>query len=151
MAMTVAGPALTRLRGATFGALVMLIIQVAVGIAVNLYVTVPAADKGSSVLTGIGRALSNGPAALAIHAGLGLLLILASVGLLIRAIIVRYWSVVVLSALGLLAVLAAAAYGSRFVSTSQNSASLAMALATAFAMLCYAVTLFLLSGPRRAH
>ena len=140
---------LWRLRGQAFGALVMLIIQFAIGMVVNLYGTVPNADKGSGFLTAIGRAFSNGPAVLAIHAALGLLILLAAAALLVRAILARLRAVIGLSAVGLLAVLAAAAGGASFVGNGLASASLTMALATAAAMLCYAVCLMALSAGRR--
>jgi hypothetical protein len=136
------------LRGASFGALVMLIIQFAIGMVVNLYVTVPSADRGSSFLTAIGRALSHGPAALAVHAGLGLLLILAAVALIVRALQARHTAVLVLSVAGLLAIIGAAVNGAGFVANSSNSASLVMALSTAVAMLCYAISLFVLGSSR---
>jgi hypothetical protein len=141
---------LASLRGASFGALVMLIVQFAIGIVVNLYVTVPSADHGSGFLTAIGRALSRGPAALATHAGLGLLIILAASGLIVRALLARHAAVLVLAVAGLLAILGAALNGVRFVESGAASASFAMALATAVAMLCYAIRLFVLGSSRAA-
>ena len=101
---------LARLRGQTFGLLVMLIVQFAIGVVVNLYVTVPAADKGG-FFGALGKAFSNGPAALASHAGLGLLIVLAALALIVRAIIIRHTPTIVLSVLGLLSIVAAAANG----------------------------------------
>jgi hypothetical protein len=142
-----AGRQLWPLRGAAFGALVMLIIQFAIGIVVNLYETVPKADKGSGFLTAVGRALSGGPAGLAAHAGLGLLIFLAAIALLVRAIIAGQRVTIGLSAVGLLAIVTAAVNGARFVSDGgQASTSLTMALATAVAMLSYAACLLALSG-----
>jgi hypothetical protein len=132
---------------ASFGALVMLIVQFAIGIVVNLYVSLPAADRHSGLLAAIGRAFSNGPAALAVHAGLGLLLLLAAVAVVVRSAMARHVPVIVTSIVGLLAILAAAANGASFVGDGgQSNASLAMALATAVAMLCYAVSVFVLGG-----
>jgi uncharacterized Tic20 family protein len=136
---------LAALRGASFGALVMLIVQFAIGIVVNLYVTVPAADKGG-LLSAIGKSLSNGPVSLAVHAVLGLLIILAAVALVVRAALLRHTLVLVLSVVGLLAIVAAALNGARFVADGgPANASLAMALSTAVAMLCYTISLFVLS------
>jgi len=137
---------LARLRGQTFGALVMLIVQFAIGVVVNLYVTVPAADRGG-FFGALGKALTNGPAALASHAGLGLLIVLAALALIVRAIIIRHTPTIVLSVLGLLSIIGAAANGIRFVSDGgADNASLAMALAAAGAMLWYAISLFILGG-----
>ena len=47
------------LRRASLAALVLLLIQYGIGIGVNLYVTVPAADQGHT----ISSAISNGPGA----------------------------------------------------------------------------------------
>jgi hypothetical protein len=142
------GRALLALRGSSFGALVMLIIEFALGIWVNLYATIPASDKGG-LLAAIGKALSNGPASLATHAGVGLLIVLAALGAIVRAVIARHTAGIVLSVIGLLAVAGAALNGARFVADGgQNNASLAMALLTAVAMLCYAVLVFILGSAR---
>jgi hypothetical protein len=129
-----------RLRGASMGALVMLILEFALGIGVNLYIT-PA--KG-----GIGKAFTNGPL-LALHAVLGLLLILAAIGLLVQAIQARHRAVIAVSALGLIAVLAAAFNGTAFLSNQDKGTSMGMAMATAVAMFCYAVCLRIIPPPGR--
>jgi hypothetical protein len=67
------------LRRSSFAAFVMLVVQFALGIYVNLYVIVPGADHGH----GFGQAIANGPAGLALHIVLGLLLILAALGFLV--------------------------------------------------------------------
>ena len=121
-----------RLRGSSLGALVMLILQFALGIGVNLYIS-PA--KG-----GFGEAFSNGPL-LAIHAILGLLLILAAISQLVLAIRVRHTAMIALSAIALIAIAVAASSGASFLSDQAEGSSLGMALATAVAMLCYAVCL----------
>ena len=128
-----------RLRGSSMGALVMLILQFALGIGVNLYIS-PA--KG-----GFGEAFSNGPL-LAIHAAFGLLLILAAIGHLVLAIRVRQTVMIALSAVGLIAIVAAASSGASFLSDQAEGSSLGMGLATAVAMLCYAVCLRI-AGERR--
>jgi hypothetical protein len=122
----------TRLRGSSMGALVMLILQFALGIGVNLYVS-PA--KG-----GIGAAFSNG-ALLALHAVLGLLLIIAAAGHLVLSVRARRTGQLVLSAVGLIAILVAASGGAEFLSSHGNAQSMGMALAAAVAMLCYAICL----------
>jgi hypothetical protein len=140
---------LAGLRGNTFGALALLIVQFAIGIVVNLYATIPAKDEGSGIFGAIGRALTNGPASLATHAGVGLLIVLAAVALVVRSIVTRHTASIVLSVIGLAAIVTAALNGARFVADGgQASASLAMALATAVAMLCYAIGLLLLGFSR---
>jgi hypothetical protein len=136
---------LAALRGNTFGVLAMLIVQFAIGIVVNLYATIPAKDRGSGIFGAIGRALTNGPASLAAHAGLALLIVLAAVALVVRSIVTRHTASIVLSAIGLAAIVSAAFNGARFVADGgPANASLAMALSTAVAMLCYAIGQLLL-------
>ena len=138
-----AGPAraLSRLRGASSGALVMLVIQFALGVGVNLYIT---PKQG-----GVSEAFTNGPL-LALHAVLGILLVIAAIDLLVRAILVRHRVVIVVSAIGLLAIIAAAGSGIAFLSDGQNGSSMGMAIAGCVALLCYAVCLRVLCVPERA-
>ena len=126
-----------RLRGASMGLLVMLIIQFALGTAVNIYIT---PHKG-----GLGEAFSNGPL-LVLHAILGILLVLASIDMLIRSIMAGHRIVIVTSAIGLIAILGAAFNGVGFLKHHNNGASLGMTLTAAVAMLCYAVALRVLSS-----
>jgi hypothetical protein len=124
---------LAALRGNTFGALAMLIVQFAIGSVVNLYATIPA-----------------GPASLATHAGLGLLIVLAAVALVVRSIASKHAASIVVSVIGLAAIASAALNGARFVADGgPASASLAMALSTAVAMLSYATGLLVLGFSRR--
>jgi hypothetical protein len=140
---------LAALRGNAFGALAMLIVQFAIGSVVNLYATIPARDKGSGIFGAIGRALTNGPASLATHAGFGLLIVLAAVALVVRSIVTRHTPSIVLSVIGLAAIVSAALNGARFVADGgPASASLAMALSTAVAMLSYGTGLLLLGFSR---
>ncbi len=135
-----AARAMARLRSASMGALAMLVIQFALGVGVNLYIT---PDKG-----GVSEAFSNGPL-LALHSVLGLLLIIAAIDLLVRAILVRYRPVVVASAIGLIAILGAAFNGIGFLRNGHNASSLGMAIAACVAMLCYAVCLRVLGSSSR--
>jgi hypothetical protein len=135
-----------RLRGASLGAAVMLVIQFGLGIGVNLYIALPAAGSGGR---SIGDAFSSG-ALLALHAVFGLLLIVAAVALLVRAVIAKNRPVIVTSSIGLLAIIAAAGSGASFVTDGMNGASLGMALATGVAMLCYLASLFILGRPAQS-
>jgi hypothetical protein len=128
---------LDRLRGSSMGAMVMLILQYALGMGVNLFVT-----PGK---TGFSEAFKNGPV-LALHAILGLLLLLAAIGLLVRAIMARHRAVIIAAAIGLVAIIAAAGSGVSFLTSSTRGASMGMAMATAVAFLCYALCLLLLGS-----
>ncbi len=131
---------LGRMRGASLGAMVMLIIQYALGIGVNIYVT---PGKG-----GFSEAFKSGPA-LALHAVLGLLLIVAAIALLVRAITARHGAVIAASAVGLVAIAAATMSGVSFLKDGADGSSMGMAMATAVAFLCYTICLFVLGSPAR--
>jgi hypothetical protein len=135
------------IRRSSLGISVALLVQYGLGLWVNLYVTVPGRDQGGGVLAAVGRALANGPAALAVHAALGLLLLVGSIALVARAVAARTGFVVVTSVISLLAVLGAAGSGAAFVNNGSNGASLDMGLLTAVALLCQVINLFWLSAP----
>ncbi len=118
---------------------------------VNLYATIPARDQGGGEFAAIGRALSHGPAGLAVHTGLGLLLLIGSIVPVVRAVADRRPAFIVTSGLSLLAILGAAASGAAFVNAGTSGASLSMALLTALALVCQVVNLFLLAGGRPAR
>ena len=124
------------LRQANLAILIVLAIQLALGMGVNLYVTLPAAGH-----PGHASWFGNG-ALLALHAALGMLLILAAIFVLVRAIMARNATIIVTSAAGLVAILLAAFFGSGFTDKLTDGYSLGMALAMAAALVCYAVGLF---------
>lgn len=123
---------LATLRGNCMGAAVLLIAQFAIGMGVNLYVTVP---EDKSFLPAVFSS-----ALLAIHSIVALALFGAATSAVVRAIRAR--TAVALTSGGLAAILAAAAAGAAFVGSGSDGASLTMALATAVAMFCYAATIF---------
>ena len=124
------------LRQANLALLILLAVQFALGIGVNLYVTLPAAGH-----PGHDSWFGNG-ALLAFHAALGMLLILSALFVLVRAIMARNVALIVTSAAGLVAILLAAFFGSGFTDKLTDGYSLGMALATAVAFACYAIGLF---------
>lgn len=133
---------LAALRTAAFAALIMLVLELALGMAVNLFVTIPVADHGLAVGAAVGAAVGQGPAVLAAHAVLGLLLLLSAAVFLVRAVLARQTIAVVAGVVGLLAMLAAAGSGAGFVASGQDAASMSMAIATAVAVLAYGLVLF---------
>lgn len=143
-----AGPAsmVPIMRRMSLGMAIALVVQYGLGMVVNLYVTVPARDQGGGVLTAIGRALANGPAGLAVHAGLGLLLIVGAINLVVRAVLARHRPLMWLSGLSLLAIVGAALNGAAFVNAGDDGASLGMAMLTGIALLCMTISLFVLGG-----
>jgi hypothetical protein len=125
-------PGLASLRGNCMGAAVLLIVQFALGIGVNLYVTLPAHKAFFSTVFG--------SAVLATHVIVALLLLGASISALVRAI--RSKRAIVFTALGVAAIVIAWIGGSSFVSNQSNGASLTMALATAAGMFSYLAAVF---------
>lgn len=134
-----------RLRRTSLAALLILLAQYGLGMYINLYDTIPGADHGQ----GLGRAISNGPAALSVHAVLGLLLVLAAIGVLVQALVTRRWAVMAAALIALVAVIGAAFAGAGFVSQGRPAASMTMAALAGVAMLCYATAVYLLPSPRQ--
>ena len=129
---------LARLQRGSLAVLVLLVVEYAIGMYVNLYVTVPGADHGG----GLGSAVANGPASLSVHAVLGLLIGLGALGVTAQSILIRRWGLLASSVIGLLAVIFAAVAGAGFTSTGDGSASMAMSVLTGVAILCYAANLY---------
>jgi 2-methylisocitrate lyase-like PEP mutase family enzyme len=107
------------------------------GIACNLYGTAPTQTKK------IG-AFAN--PLIAVHAVVGTLLIIGAIYLTAVAARARIASVIALSVIGLLSLLAAWAAGSAFSQTAANGYSMAMGVMTAVALLCYSVNVRILAG-----
>ena len=121
------------LRRISLAALIMLVVQYGLGIILNLYIAVPASDAHAGIM----QEIASGPAMLTVHALLGLGLIGAALVLLVRAVRLEDRVIAVLAAAGLTAIGGAFASGEIFVRNGQSGASLAMALLTGVALLCY--------------
>ncbi len=138
-----AGSKVRSLRRGCLAAFVLLVVQYALGMYVNLYVTLPEAGNGGS----FGKAMTSGGGVVIVHAAVGVLLILAAAGFAVQALLARQAALIAAGAAGFLAMLGAAGAGSGFVSSGGNGASLVMALLTAVALLCYGYGLYLLPRP----
>jgi hypothetical protein len=88
---------------------------------------------------------------LTVHALLGTLLIITAIAALIRSSRLAARPPIALTAVALVAIVVAWLSGSEFVGHMKSGASLAMALATAVAVLCYALVIFLLGRSRETH
>lgn len=139
---------LTGLRTNSFAISVMLLVQYGLGMGVNLYARVPAADQGAGILAALGRALTSQPVVLAVHAALGLLMLVAGISVLVRSVLARHRLAIASSAAGLAAIAAAAFSGATFVDSGQDGASMAMAILAGVALLCYLANLLVV--PREA-
>jgi hypothetical protein len=143
------------LQRMTLGTAILLMIQIAVGMVVNLYAAVPIDHSGAkpanyfggslhSVIWAIGR----GTLALAIHASLGLALVVMAIWVAVRTVALRPRWVRLTSILGALLVIGAGFNGASFLDFNDNVSSLLMALLALGALSCYVVGLYLLPGSR---
>ena len=127
-----------RIRMASFGALTMLVIQFVLGTAYSLYGTAPTSGKSVGMFSS---------PLLAIHVIMGILIIIAAIMLVVRAVQARHRPTIITTVVGLLVILGAFGAGSSFTRDGSNGASLGMAVLTAVAMLCYAANLVILGKP----
>jgi heme A synthase len=127
---------------ASFGALTMLVIQFVLGAAYSLYGTAPASGKSVGMFSS---------PLLAVHVILGILLVIAAIMLVVRAVQARHTPSIATTVLGLLVILGAFGAGSSFTRDGNNGASLGMAVLAAVAMLCYAANLVILGKPATAR
>jgi hypothetical protein len=130
------------LRGASFGAMTMLVLQFGIGMWVNLFVTLPRSDRGTGFFAAMGTALTGGPLGLTLHVLLGLALLVTGLGAIVRAALLRQTAWIVVTVVAFVALLIAVLLGARFVGSGANEASFGMALGEAVALLCYALVLF---------
>lgn len=144
---------MTGFRRLTLTAVVLVLIQAAIGIVVNLYVTIPAhhpgarpADYFTGSASSVGWAVAHGAPALAIHAALGIALAVVVIGVAVRSFAVRRWPIRAWSILAGLLVIGAGFNGASFLDFNHAVSSLIMALLALGAVVCYSVVLFLLPG-----
>ena len=146
-----------RVRGATFGLLVGLVVQFLAGMWVNLYVTIPDAHPGSKpseYFAGSAQSVAwaitgSGLPALVFHAAWGLLLVLGSASLAVQARRLHRRSLTVAAVLGFLLVLGAGFNGASFLDFGEDFSSMVMATLFALALPCYVSILFILAGDRQ--
>jgi hypothetical protein len=138
-----------QLRNQFLGTLVFLVIQFLLGMAVNLFVTIPTNHPGANppeyfggVVQSVTWAILHGHVLLIIHASLGLLLVLNALGLLIAAIRTRSRDLITVTSFGLFGVLAAGFNGGSFLNYNQDFSSMLMATFFAVALISYSVGLF---------
>lgn len=123
---------LVRVRQASIGAVFMLVIQFILGIIFNLYGTMP--ESGHSF-----GMFSNGW--LILHEIMGVLLVLAAISLVVRALRSGSGFAKATSVAGLLAIIVAFGAGVGFTRSSDSGSSLGMSLAFAVALVCYVLNL----------
>jgi hypothetical protein len=134
------------LRQVSAAALVMLVLQYGLGMILNFYVGIPAADAHAGIVTEITTA----PLALTAHALLGVCLVGTAILAVARASAMRDRFLALLAAAGLAAIIGAFVAGEMFVKNGQDSTSFVMAMLTGAALLSYVALLVLASGARQA-
>ncbi len=135
-------------RGVGF-ALGMLIIQFMLGMAVNLFVSIPDNHAGanppeyfSGVVTSVRWAIFHGGLWLTLHALWGLLLVLAALGTMMQAIRLRGGFRIIFAVLGFIGVLAAGFNGGSFLNYHEDFSSMLMATGFALGLSSYAALLY---------
>lgn len=123
---------LPRVRMASLGLVSMLILQFILGVGESLYGTAPTAAKSISMF-------SSGW--LILHDILALLLLLAAIMLVVRAMGAGSGLAMATSWIGLVAIIAAIGSGISFTRNGDNGSSLGMSLAFAVALACYVINL----------
>jgi hypothetical protein len=126
---------------------VILLLEYGLGIWINLYGHLPAADHGADVATGFARAIGNGPVGLSIHAVLGVILLASAAAALVRALLVRRPGLIAAAVIGFVAIVDAGLSGAWFVGSGSNAASMSMAIAAGVAVGGYALVLLISARP----
>jgi hypothetical protein len=125
-------------------AVLLLIVQYLLGMAVNVFVVLPGRHPGanadsyfSGAASGLGWVVSDGPAWAAAHAAFGLALVVAALGCIALTWRGSGRPARVLAVLGALAIIGAGFNGLSFVNYGQAFSSLIMAGLWALALACY--------------
>jgi hypothetical protein len=141
-----------RLRRIALGALLLVLVQAGIGMVVNLNVTIPSHHSGAHASDYFGGSfrsvvwsIGHGAVALAIHAALGLALVVIVIGTAIYALRVHRRAIAVWSIIPALLVIGAGFNGASFLDFNDNTSSLIMALLALAAVGCYSVLMFLLA------
>lgn len=144
------------LRRLALGAILLTLVQAAIGMDVNLYVAVPAHHPGarpgnyfSGSVRSVAWAIGHGRLALAVHALLGLALFVLAVLIAVRAVKAATRAVIVWSVTAAGLVIGAGFNGASFLDFNKDTSSLIMALLALGAIASYAVILYVLPAEGR--
>jgi len=146
-----------KLRGQSFGLLIMLAVQFALGMALNLFVKLPKAHPGQTggyfarTVHGFGWAITNGGGiVLILHVIVAIGLLLASLALLARAIASQSRSWTVAGLIGFLGIVAALTNGLAFIGYNSDITSYVMAMGFIVAAVSYSAALSFAAVPAKA-
>jgi hypothetical protein len=138
-------------------AMIMLVSQFLIGMAVNLFVKIPTDHPGarpseyfSGVVQSVTWAILHGPLLLIPHASFGVLIVISAFGLFGQAIRSRIRPLIVITGIGALAVLAAGFNGGSFLNYNEDFSSMQMADFFAIAVIAYTAGLDLIAQSQRA-
>jgi hypothetical protein len=144
------GPVTARVRRMVLGAIVLVLVQTGIGTDVNLYVAVPPHHPGAqpaNYFTGsvhsVAWAIAHGAPALAIHASLGLALIVLAIAIPLRTLKIAPRSAGGWTILAAALIIGAGFNGASFLDFANNGNSLIMALLALGAIASYSIALFL--------
>jgi hypothetical protein len=135
-AATASAAQLTRLRMASLGGVVTLLLEFILGIVYNIYGTAPTASKSIGLFSSPW---------LILHEIVAVLLLISAVMLVIRSLSAGRPLVKWLSVVALIAVVLAIGAGIGFTRNGANGASLGMSLAFVIALACYVVNIVVLT------
>jgi hypothetical protein len=131
-----------------------LLVQFVLGMAVNLFVTIPRDHPGANPLeyfSGVAQSVSwailQGPLLLILHAVLGLVLVVIGIALFAQALRSRSRTSTIATGVGVLAVLGAGFNGGSYLNYREDFSSMIMASLFALAMFAYAMVLFVAPAP----
>jgi len=138
------------LRGAYLGILIGLVAQFLLGMATNLFVTVPLNHPGANppeyfggVVQSVTWAILHGPSVwLILHSVWGLLLVVSGFRILYTAIRSRHRPTIITAVVGAIAMLAAGFNGGSYLNYHEDFSSMIMASFFAIAVSAYVVGLF---------
>jgi hypothetical protein len=135
-----------RYRWSLITMLVLLAIQFLIGMTTNLFVTVPDSHPGSNapeyfsgVAQGIVWALGTSALVLRIHVVIGLVVFLIALWLLGLAIVASRRGWIIITAVGLLGIMAAGFNGASFMNYGHDFSSLLMSIGFLIATVAYVV------------
>ena len=138
-----------RFRSGFLSGLVLLVVQFLLGMAVNLFVTVPKNHPGSNppeyfsgVAQSVTWAILHGPFLLVLHAIVGLLLVLSGFGVVFRAVRLRRRGITWAAGVGAVAILGAGFNGGSFLNYHEDFSSMLMASFFAIAVVAYSAGLY---------
>jgi hypothetical protein len=146
-----------RRASASLAALLALIVQFLLGMAVNPFVKIPEHHPGAKppeyfggVVQSVTWAVLQGPVLLQMHATLGLILVVASAYLLVQGITTRRTGLIIATTFGLVGTLGAGFNGGSFLNYNEDFSSMLMATGFAVAAVAYLFSLYLsLASPGR--